>query len=111
LAVAFYLPTRVFTVLALVLAEGSLIDSLPGGRAKTEMARIRMSLSKPKMGEMKLTKACVQTKETYDFKKMRKVVLTRAPYLVSFHPDLVGANLLVSHLAGGVLKHFFQEFN
>jgi hypothetical protein len=34
-----------------------------------------------------------------------------APYHVSFHLDRLGAHLLVSWLAGGVLKHFFQEFH
>jgi hypothetical protein len=75
------------------------------------MAGIRMSPSKLRMGEMKLSKACIQTKETSDFKKMRKVVLTRKPYQVNFHPDMVGAQLLIGQPAGGVLKHFFQEFH
>jgi hypothetical protein len=42
---------------------------------------------------------------------MRKVLLTREPHCVSFHPDMVGAHLLVSQLAGGVLKHFFHELH
>jgi hypothetical protein len=42
---------------------------------------------------------------------MRKVVLTRVPYRVSFYPDMVGAHLLVSQPAGGVLEHFFQELH
>jgi hypothetical protein len=75
------------------------------------MAGIRMSPSKLRMGEMKLSKACIQTKETSDFKKTRKVVLTRKPYQVSFHPDMVGAQLFIGQPAGGVLKHFFQEFH
>jgi hypothetical protein len=33
----------------------------PGGLAETRIAGIRMSPSKPGMGEMKLSKACIQT--------------------------------------------------
>jgi hypothetical protein len=62
LVVAFHLPTRVFRVLDPV--EGTHIDSSPGGRAETGMAGIRMSLWKPGTGEMKLSKAWIQTKET-----------------------------------------------
>jgi hypothetical protein len=64
LVVAFHLPTRVFRVLALAPVEGTLIDSSPGGRAETGIAGIRMSLWKPGTGEMKLSKAWIQTKET-----------------------------------------------
>jgi hypothetical protein len=64
LVVAFFLPTRVFKELALALVEGSLVGSSPGGRAKTGMARIRMSPSKPRMREIKLSKPSIQTKET-----------------------------------------------
>jgi hypothetical protein len=39
--------------------------------------------------------------------KTRQAILTRSPYRVSFHPDMVGAHLFVSRLAGGVFKHFF----
>jgi hypothetical protein len=55
---------RVFKALALTLAEGSLVDSSPGDWPETGMAGIRMSPSKPGMGEMKLSKACIQTRET-----------------------------------------------
>jgi hypothetical protein len=41
--------------------EGSLADSSPGDRAETEMVGIRTSPSKPGMGEIKLSKACIQT--------------------------------------------------
>jgi hypothetical protein len=37
--------------------------------------------------------------------------MTRAPYGVPFYPDMVGAHLLISWLAGGVLEHFIQEFH
>jgi hypothetical protein len=59
LAVAFYLPARVMRALASALAEGSLLDSSLGGRAKTGMVRTGMSPSKTGMGEMKLSKACI----------------------------------------------------
>jgi hypothetical protein len=64
LAVAFHLPTLVFMVLALILAEGSLIGSSLRGRVKTEMARIGTSPSKLRTGEIKLSKVYIQTKET-----------------------------------------------
>jgi hypothetical protein len=44
--------------------EGSLAGSSPGGQAKTRMAEIGMPLLKPGMGEIKLSKACIQTIET-----------------------------------------------
>jgi hypothetical protein len=40
------------------------MGSSPGDQAKTGTAKIRMSLSKLGMGEIKLSKACIQTKET-----------------------------------------------
>jgi hypothetical protein len=61
--VAFCLPTRVFEALALAPAEGSLTDSSPGGQVKIGMARIEMSPSRLGMGEIKLSKACIQTNE------------------------------------------------
>jgi hypothetical protein len=64
LAVAFHLPSRAFKVLALAPTEGSLVDSSLGGRAETGMARIEISLSNLGTGEMKLSNACIQTKET-----------------------------------------------
>jgi hypothetical protein len=63
LVVAFHLPTRVFEPLALVLIEGSLMGSSLGDQAETRAAGVRMSLSKPGMGEIKLSKAYIQTKE------------------------------------------------
>jgi hypothetical protein len=48
---------------ALAPTEGSLIDSSLGGQAKTGMAKIRISPSKRGTREMKLSKACIQTKE------------------------------------------------
>jgi hypothetical protein len=107
LAVAFRLPARVFKVMALAPTEGSLIDSSPGVQAKTGMAWIGISLLKPGMGEMKLSIVCIQTKETYDFNKIRQVVLTRVPYQVSFHPNMVGVHLLIGRPTRGVLEHFF----
>jgi hypothetical protein len=47
-------------MLALALAEGSLMDSPLGGQAKIGMVGIEMSPSKLGMGEMKLSKACIQ---------------------------------------------------
>jgi hypothetical protein len=46
LADTFRLSARDFKVLALAPAEGSLIDSSPGGRAKIEMVGIGISPSK-----------------------------------------------------------------
>jgi hypothetical protein len=57
----FRLPTQVFDALALAPAVGSLLDSPPGGRAKTGTIEIRMSPSKLGMGEMKLSKTYIQT--------------------------------------------------
>jgi hypothetical protein len=37
------------------------MDLPPGGQAETEMDKIGMSPSKLGMGEMKLSKACIQT--------------------------------------------------
>jgi hypothetical protein len=54
---------RVFEALTLALAKGSLTDSSPGGQAKTGMAGNGMSPSKPEMGEIKLSKAYIQTRE------------------------------------------------
>jgi hypothetical protein len=33
------------------------------------------------------------------------------PYRVHFYPDMVGAHLLVSRAAGGILEHLFQELH
>jgi hypothetical protein len=64
LALAFCLPAQVFRALAPTLAEGSLVDSSPGGRAEIRIAEIGISTSKLGMEEMKLSNACIQTKET-----------------------------------------------
>jgi hypothetical protein len=55
---------RVFEALALAPVEGSLTDSSLGGRAKIGTTGIGMSLSKLGTGEIKLSKACIQIKET-----------------------------------------------
>jgi hypothetical protein len=61
LVAAFHLPARVVKALALALADGSLADSPLGDRAEIGIVGIRMSSSNPGMGEMKLSKACIQT--------------------------------------------------
>jgi hypothetical protein len=61
LAAAFYLPVRVFEALALAPADGSLIDSPLGGPVETGMTEIGMSPSNLGRGEIKLSKACIQT--------------------------------------------------
>jgi hypothetical protein len=50
--------------LALAPLEGPLMGSSPGDRAKTGTAGIGMSPLKLRTGEIKLSKACIQTKET-----------------------------------------------
>jgi hypothetical protein len=59
LAVAFRLPARVFEASELALTNRSLADSPPGDLAKFGMARIRMSPSNPRIGEMKLSRAYI----------------------------------------------------
>jgi hypothetical protein len=59
--VSFRLLARVFEALALAPVEGSLMDSSLGGQVKTRMAEIRTSPLKPRMGEIKLSKAYIQT--------------------------------------------------
>jgi hypothetical protein len=53
-------------------AEGSLSASSLGCWGKTGMAGIRISPSKPGMGEMKLFVACIETIKACDLKKMKK---------------------------------------
>jgi hypothetical protein len=72
LAVAFCLPSQVLDVPALAPAEGSLSASPLEGWAKTRMAGIGISPSKPRMGEIKLCRAYIQTIKTWDPKKMKK---------------------------------------
>jgi hypothetical protein len=69
--------------------------SLPGGQAETGIVRIGMSPSKPRMGEIKLSKVCIQGIEACDLEKIEKIELNRAPYWVPFYPDMVGVHLLV----------------
>jgi hypothetical protein len=69
------------------------------------MAKIRISPSNPGIGEIKLSKAYIRTYKLWDFEKVRKLVMTWAPYRVLFYPDMVEAHLLISRLAGGVLEH------
>jgi hypothetical protein len=57
---SFYLQAQVLEVLALDPAEESSEDSAPGSWAKTRMVGIRMSLSNPGIGDMKLSKSCIQ---------------------------------------------------
>jgi hypothetical protein len=64
LVAAFCLPARVFEPLALTPAEGLLVGSSLGDQAETKTVRIGMSSSKLGTGEVKLSKACIQTKET-----------------------------------------------
>jgi hypothetical protein len=59
--VTFHLLARVLTTSGLALVDGAL-SALPlGGWVETRIARIGMSPSKLGMGEMKLSKACIQT--------------------------------------------------
>jgi hypothetical protein len=105
LAVAFHLPAQVLRALAPAPTEGSLIDSSSGGRAETGMVGIEMSPSKPAMGEMKLSKACIQTDMKFDSKKAMKYDITGAPYRVPLNPNMVGSHLLVGWPAGSVLEY------
>jgi hypothetical protein len=57
---AFRLQARVLEVLALDPAEGSSKDSAPGSQAKFWMARIGMSPPNLGIGEIKLSKSCIQ---------------------------------------------------
>jgi hypothetical protein len=59
--VVFRLPAQVLEVLVLAPVDGSLVTSSLGGWAETGMAGIGMSPSKPGIGEMKLSSACIQT--------------------------------------------------
>jgi hypothetical protein len=57
---AFRLQAQVLEALALDLAEGSLEDSVLGSWAKIKTAGIEMSPSNPGIGEIKLSKSCIQ---------------------------------------------------
>jgi hypothetical protein len=88
------------------LAEGSIEDSTPGLWSDIELAGIRMSPSNPGMGEMKLSKSCIQVIGIRDLKETMKTKLGWAPYRVSFYLDMVRAHLLVRRPCGYVLKYF-----
>jgi hypothetical protein len=107
LAAAFHLLAQVFEALALAPVDESLVGSSLGGQAKTGTARIRMSPSKSGIGEIKLSKTCIQMNKIYDFKKTIILIKTRVPYRIPFNPDMVGAHLLISRPAGGILEYFF----
>jgi hypothetical protein len=53
-------PHRVFEAPTLALCDGSLADSSLGHRVEIGIARIGMSPSNLRMGEIKLSKACIQ---------------------------------------------------
>jgi hypothetical protein len=61
LAAAFHLPVQVFEAPPLALADGSLEGSPLGDRVEIGMARIGMSPSNPRIGEIKLSMACIQS--------------------------------------------------
>jgi hypothetical protein len=42
---------------------------------------------------------------------MKILTKARVPYGVPFNPDMVGAHLLISRPAGGILEYFFQMFH
>jgi hypothetical protein len=56
----FCLQARVLEALALDPTEGSLEDSALGSRAKIRVAGIWTSPTNPGMGEIKLSKSCIQ---------------------------------------------------
>jgi hypothetical protein len=56
----FRLQARVLEALAMDSAEGSLEDSALGSRADIGMAGIEMSPSNPGIGEVMLSKSCIQ---------------------------------------------------
>jgi hypothetical protein len=61
LPIAFCYPARVFKALAMELAEGLLTDSSLEGQVESGMIEIGTSPSKPGMGEIMLSKGCIQT--------------------------------------------------
>jgi hypothetical protein len=66
---AFRLLARVFDAPALAPTDGSLTDSPLGDQVETVIARKGMSPSNPRMGEIKLSKACIQM---YKYKITRR---------------------------------------
>jgi hypothetical protein len=66
---AFHLHARVFDGPALAPADGSLADLPHGDWAKTGIVGKGMCPSNPGMGEVKLSKACIQT---YKYKITRR---------------------------------------
>jgi hypothetical protein len=63
-----------------------------------------MSPSKPGIGEMKLSKACIQTIKLQDLMKIESNCSFRAPYRVPFYTDMVDVCLLIGRPTGGVLE-------
>jgi hypothetical protein len=61
LVVALRFPTQVFDAPTLATANGSLAVSPPGDRAETGIVGKEMYHSNPRMGEIMLSKACIQT--------------------------------------------------
>jgi hypothetical protein len=61
LVAAFRLPVRVFEAPPLALADGSLEGSPLGDWVEIGMARIGMSPSNPRIGEINLSMACIQS--------------------------------------------------
>jgi hypothetical protein len=86
LAVAFCLPPLAFKELTLAPAEGSLVGSSPGGLVETRMTRIEMSPSKPGMGEIKLSKAYIQTKKDIRFQGNKRSYINQGALSGLFPP-------------------------
>jgi hypothetical protein len=65
-------------------------------RLETRIAGIGMSPSNPWIGEMKLSKACIQILQDIRFQEITELIETREPYRVPFYPDMIGVHLLIS---------------
>jgi hypothetical protein len=70
---------------------------MPGSQIDIGMAGIEMSPSNPGMGQMKLSKSCIQEIGIRDLKETMKTKLGWAPYRVSFYPNVVREHLLIGH--------------
>jgi hypothetical protein len=103
---AFRLQARVLEVPALDPVEGSSEDSVPGSWAEIGMAGIGMSPSNPGIGEMKISRSCIQEIMIRDPREIMKAKISRAPYRIPFNPNVVRAHLLVSRPCGDMLEHF-----
>jgi hypothetical protein len=57
--------------------------------------RIRLSLSNPGIGEMKLSKSCFQEIKICDHREAMKTKISQVPYRVPFYCDVVRPHLLV----------------